>query len=169
MVPSADRRQRQWEDAQMAEPARPVTFRGMQIIGFGEPRSELRRELVDLVLAGKKTATAGLLVELELDGEQLPTPGLREVIIDADDQFVGEIETTECRVMRMADVDDQFARDEGEGFADAAEWRLAHERFWNRYLDELRDRLGDPQWSLTDDTQVICQRFRLVSRYPEPI
>lgn len=86
------------------------------------------------------------------------------MVIDADGQFVGEIETTECRVLRMADVDDQFARDEGEGFADAADWRVAHERFWNGYLDELRDRLGDPTRSLTDDTQIVCQRFKLVDR-----
>jgi uncharacterized protein YhfF len=151
------------------ESTRPKTFRGLQVIGFCHPGSDLRRELVELVLAGKKTATAGLLVELELDGEQLTTPGMREVIVDADDRFVGEIETTECRVVRMADVDDQFARDEGEGFADAAEWRVAHEQFWNQYLDEIRDRLGDPNWSLTDDTPIICQRFRLVTRYPQPL
>lgn len=133
------------------------------------PRSELRRELVDLVLAGTKTATAGLLVEMELDGDTMPVPGMREVVIDADDRYVGEIETTECRVLRMADVDDAFARDEGEGFADAADWREAHERFFRSYLDELRDRLGDPSWDLDDDTLIVCQRFRLAERYPEPI
>lgn len=147
----------------------PVTFRGMQVIGFAFPGSDLRRELVDLVLAGTKTATAGLAVELELDGETMPTPGFREAVQDAEDRIVGVIETTECRVVRMADVDDQFARDEGEGFADASEWRTAHERFWGTYLDELRERLGDPTFSLTDDTGVICQRFRLVERFPEPI
>jgi uncharacterized protein YhfF len=146
----------------------PKTFRGLQVIGFGHPGSDLRRELVELVLAGTKTATAGLLVEMELDGEQIPTPGMREAVIDAEGRFVGEIETTECRLLRMADVDDAFARDEGEGFTDAAEWRIAHDGFWNAYLDELRERLGDPAWSLTDDTQIVCQRFKLVERYAEP-
>ena len=148
--------------------ADPKTFGGLPVIGFGHPGSDLRRELVDLVLTGTKTATAGLLVEMELDGEALPTPGLREVVVDASGSFAGEIETTECRVLRMADVDDQFARDEGEGFSGATEWRVAHERFWNGYLDEIRDRLGDPDWSLTDDTMIVCQRFKLVDRYPEP-
>jgi uncharacterized protein YhfF len=146
-----------------------MTFRGMQVIGFAFPGSDLRRELVDLVMAGTKTATAGLEVELALDGETMPTPGFREAVVDAEDRIVGVIETTECRVVRMAEVDDQFARDEGEGFADAADWRAAHERFWGRYLDELQDRLGDPTFSLTDDTGVICQRFRLVERYSDPI
>jgi uncharacterized protein YhfF len=147
----------------------PITFRGMQVIGFAFPGSELRRELVDLVLAGTKTATAGLAVELELDNETMPTPGFREAVVDAEDRIVAVIETTECRVVRMADVDDQFARDEGEGFADAAEWRAAHERFWSGYIGELRERLGNPEFSLTDNTAVICQRFRLVDRYPEPM
>lgn len=143
----------------------PKTFRGLPVIGFAHPGSDLRRRLVDLVLAGTKTATAGLLVETE----SVPTPGLREAVIDADGRFVGEIETTECRVLRMADVDDQFARDEGEGFTNAADWRIAHQGFWNGYLDELRSELGDPDWSLTDDTQIVCQRFRLVDRSGEQL
>jgi uncharacterized protein YhfF len=147
----------------------PKSFRGMQVCGFAHPGSDLRRELVELVLAGTKTATAGLRVEYELDGDALPVPGAREAVIGVDGRFVGVIETTECRVLRLAAVDDRFARDEGEGFADAAEWRAAHERFWNGYLDELRERLGDPGWSLTDDTEIVCQRFRLVERFPEPL
>ena len=147
----------------------PATFRGMQVCGFGMPNSDLRRELVELVLAGSKTATASLLVEFELDNETVPSAGMREAVIDADGRFVGELETTECRVLRMADVDDDFARDEGEGFADAAEWRVAHEGFWNAYVDDLRRRLDDPAWILTDDTQIVCQRFRLAERYPEPV
>ena len=133
------------------------------------PNTGLRRELVALVLAGTKTATASLLIEFELDNEVVPTSGTREVVIDADGRFVGEIETTDCRILRMADVDDAFARDEGEGFADAAAWRVAHEGFWNAYLGELRDRLDDPNWSLTDDTEIVCQRFRLAEHYSEPI
>jgi len=141
----------------------------MPLCEFAHPGSDLRRELVALVLEGTKTATAGLRLEYELDGDAVPQPGDREVVIDAEDRYVGVIETTECRVLRMAEVDDQFARDEGEGFADAADWRVAHERFWNGYIDELRERLGDASWRLTDDTPIVCQRFRLVERYPRPI
>jgi uncharacterized protein YhfF len=147
----------------------PPSFRGMQVCGFAHPGSDLRRELVQLVLAGTKQATAGLLVEYELDGDTIPHPGLREAVIGADGRFVGVIETTECQVLRMADVDDDFARAEGEGFADAAEWRAAHERYFNGYLDELRERLGDPVWDLDDDTLIVCQRFRLAERFAEPV
>lgn len=147
----------------------PRSFHGLPVAEFGHPGSDLRRELVELVLAGAKTATAGLLVEYELDGDPVPAPGLREVVVDEQGRFVAEIETTGCEVLRMADVGGDFARDEGEGFADAADWRAAHERFFNAHLDELRERLGDPAWSIGDDTLVVCQRFRLVERYPEPI
>ena len=37
------------------------------------------------------------------------------------------------------------------------------------YQHLLRERLGDPDWSLSDDTRIVCQRFRLVERFAEPI
>ena len=64
--------------------------------------------------------------------------------------------------MRFADVDDAHAIDEGEGFANAAEFRTAHERFWSRELDQLRVDLGDPSFTVSDDTPVVAERFRVV-------
>jgi uncharacterized protein YhfF len=100
---------------------------------------------------------------MELDGEALPTPGAREVLLDTEGHPVALIETVDCRVTRLADVDDRHAIDEGEGYANAVEFRVAHERFWNGYLDELRTRLGDRP-PLDDDTLVVLQRFRIVER-----
>jgi uncharacterized protein YhfF len=76
------------------------------------------------------------------------------------------IETVDCRVVRLADVDDRHAIDEGEGYADAHEFRVAHERFWNGYIDDLRALIGDPDSALSDDTLVVLQRFRVVERLP---
>ena len=61
--------------------------------------------------------------------------------------------------MRLADVDDAHAIDEGEGYADAAAFREAHERYWNGELDVIRSGLGDPAFTLTDDTPVVAERF----------
>ena len=135
---------------------------------FGFPGTALRRELVDAILRGEKTATAGLLVDLEREGEALVTPGERQVVVDVDDQPVAVIELTEVTVRRMADVDLPFAQDEGEGFETVAAWRDAHERFFGSYLDEIRIGLSDPGWQLTDDTLVVCERFRLVERLAPP-
>lgn len=131
--------------------------------GFAFP-GPLRDELTALALAGTKTTTAGLFAEMEVDGEALPLPGRREVLLDSDEQPIAVIETVSCRVERLADVDDRHAIDEGEGYADAAEFRVAHERFWNGYLHDVRARLGDPAFALDDDTLVVLQRFRVVQR-----
>ena len=129
--------------------------------GFAFP-GPLRDELTALALAGTKTTTAGLLAEMEAEGEALPVAGAREVLLDSGEQPVAVIETVDCRVARLADVDDRHAIDEGEGYADAHEFRVAHERFWNGYLDDLRSTLGDPTFVLDDDTLVVLQRFRVV-------
>ena len=131
--------------------------------GFAFP-GDLRDELTAFALAGTKTTTAGLLAEMEAEGEALPVPGTREVLLDTHERPVAVIETVDCRVVRFADVDDRHAIDEGEGYADAAEFRVAHERFWNGYLDDLRTILGDPDFLLDDDTLVVLQRFRVIER-----
>ena len=136
---------------------------GLQAWGFAVP-GPLRDELTALALAGTKTTTAGLLVENELENEVTPVPGMREVLLDSDERPVAVIETVDCRVARLADVDDRHAIDEGEGYANAHEFRVAHEEFWNRYLDDLRAQLGDPDFTIDDDTMVVLQRFRVVER-----
>ena len=73
------------------------------------------------------------------------------------------VETIECPIKRLADVDDQHAIDEGEGYANAAEFRAAHERFWNGYIDDIRESIGDPAFALSDDTLILCQRFRIIA------
>ena len=100
---------------------------------------------------------------MEAEGEAVSVPGDREILLDSDERPVAIIETVECRVVRLADVDDRHAIDEGEGYANAAEFRVAHERFWNGYLDDLRARLG-PTSPIDDDTLVVLQRFKVVER-----
>lgn len=135
--------------------------------GFAFP-GPLRDELTALALAGTKTTTAGLLVEFELDGDPVPSPGDRALLVDSGEQPVAIVETVACRVVRLADVDDRHAIDEGEGYANAHEFRVAHERFWNGYLDELRARLGDPELAITDDTLIVAERFRVLARLDAP-
>jgi uncharacterized protein YhfF len=130
--------------------------------GFAFP-GPLRDELTALALAGVKTTTAGLFAEMEIDGEALPPPGVREVLLDSDLRPVAVIETVECRVVRLADVDDRHAIDEGEGYANATEFRISHEHFWNGYMTDLRVRLG-PDFTIDDDTLVVLQRFIVVER-----
>jgi len=131
--------------------------------GFADP-GPLREELTALALAGTKTTTASLLVDFEMEGAAIPVAGQRDLLIDSEDRPVAVVETLSCRVVRLADVDDQHAIDEGEGYANAAEFRVEHERYWNSYLDKVREYLGDPAFVLTDDTPVVLERFRIVER-----
>src|SRR5689334_878121 len=137
-------------------------FVGLPRWGFAFP-GPLRDELTALALAGKKTTTAGLYAELIADGEMPSAPGDRGVLVDSEDRPVALIETVASRVVRLADVDDRHAIDEGEGYRNAAEFRVAHERFWNGYLDDLRSRIG-PDFGIDDDTLVTLERFKLVER-----
>jgi uncharacterized protein YhfF len=141
----------------------PLDHASLPSWGFAFP-GPLRDKLTRLALDGKKTTTAGLYVEVELGDDALPVIGTQEVLLDSAERPVALIETVDCRIVRLADVDDRHAIDEGEGYADAHEFRVAHERFWNGYIDELRERLGDPEFELDDDTLVVLQRFRIVER-----
>jgi uncharacterized protein YhfF len=135
----------------------------MRIAEFGFP-GELRDRLVAAVLSGAKTATTGLLVEWELDGEPMPAAGERMLVVDSAELPVAVIEVVEVRVVALGDVDIDTATAEGEGFAGVEEWRAAHEAFWNGYADDLRARIGDQSWRLVDDTPVVVERFRLAER-----
>lgn len=130
------------------------------------PRAEfafpgpLRDQLVAAILAGAKTTTTGLLAEYELEAEPLPRPGQRSAVIDSADLPVAVLETVEVRVLALREIDLQHAVGEGEGYQSVAQWRAGHEEFW--HSEEMRAALGDPAFAVTDDTQVVAERFRLV-------
>nr|BFE63024.1 hypothetical protein GCM10020063_075500 [Dactylosporangium thailandense] len=131
----------------------------LPIAEFGFP-GELRDKLVAAVLDGSKTTTTGLLQDYELDQEPLPVVGRRAAVVDSAGRRVGVIEVVEVRVARLGDVDLGHAVDEGEGDATVAQWRETHERFWHG--PEYRGWLGDPAFTVDDDTRAVLQRFRLV-------
>lgn len=131
--------------------------------GFGDP-GPLRDELTALALSGTKTTTASLLVDFEMEDEEMPKEGQRDVLVDSALRPVAVVEIISCRVCRLADVDDQHAIDEGEGYANATEFRVEHEGYWNSYIDQVRAHLGDPTFVLGDDTPVVLERFRIVER-----
>jgi uncharacterized protein YhfF len=122
----------------------------------------LRDALVSAVISGQKVSTTSLRREYELDESPLPVPGERSVVVDSSNRPVAVIETTCVKVVRLGDVDVSHATDEGEGFNSVAEWRAGHERFW--HCDEMRQALGDPTFTVNDDTPVVLERFRVIER-----
>jgi len=97
------------------------------------------------VLAGDKTATAGL------HGDEPETAvGDRFALVDDRGAARAVVEVTEIRVIPAKQIDVQFARDEGEGFESVADWWEAHERFFERTIEE--------------ETLIDAIRFRIVER-----
>jgi len=116
-------------------------------LGYRETR--LRRDLVAAVLDGPQD---GHVEPSRGVREILPAVGQRGLLVEFAERPVGVVEVTDVRVIRVADVDVDFARDEGEGFVSVAEWRAAHEAFWAGH-------------TVTDDTLVVYELFRLLERF----
>ncbi|SDZ43210.1 Uncharacterized protein YhfF [Micromonospora pattaloongensis] len=121
----------------------------------------LRDKLVAAVLEGTKTTTTGLLQDYEIEGEPLPVVGARAAVVDSAGRRVAVIELTEVRVSCLGDVDFDHARDEGEGHDSIAAWRAGHEEYWHGM--DYRGWLGNPGFTVNDDTPAVLERFRLVA------
>ena len=123
---------------------------------FGDSR-ELADELYPLVLAGKKTATASLGWEIDLEPDEAPVVGGYSVITDFDVKPQCILQTTEVRSLPFDEVEAQFAADEGEGDLSLEYWRQAHWRFFSRACEQIG---RQPDLKMP----VVCERFRMV--YP---
>lgn len=139
-----------------AEPTLPVAE-----FAFPGP---LRDRLVSAILDGSKTSTTSVLREYEIENEPLPVAGSRQLLLDSAERPVAIIETTGVRVVRLGEVDLEHARDEGEGFDSVAAWRAGHEGFW--HSPAMRAQLADPAFEVTDETEVVLERLRVVCTLP---
>jgi uncharacterized protein YhfF len=123
---------------------------GLAPFELGHPRTELRRQLVEVVLRGDKSATAGLLEEYEAEGEQPDVVGSRCILLGYEEEPVAVVEVTESKVVPAGEIDEAFAHDEGEGFESVEDRRVAHEQFFGRPIEP--------------ETQIVAVRFRVVER-----
>ena len=121
---------------------------------FGD-NPELADELLELVLAGKKTGTATLVIELEREGWKMPEVGDYNVILDGEGKAAGIIKTTSVVVKPFNEVEEAFAYSEGEGDRTLGSWRRGHWKFWTRRGEKLG-------FVMKEDLQVICENFELV-------
>ncbi|MEV4495387.1 ASCH domain-containing protein [Micromonospora arborensis] len=136
-----------------------MEFDDLPLAEFAFP-GPLRDSLVAAILSGAKTSTSALLIGYERANEALPEVGERSAVVDSAGRRVAVIELIEVRVKRLADVDLRHALAEGEGYESVAQWRAGHEAFW--HSAEVRAELGDPEFTVDDDTLVVTERFRLV-------
>jgi uncharacterized protein YhfF len=109
-------------------------------------------ELLGLVLAGDKTATAGALWDYEAEGEALPEVGSLSILLDGRGHPRALINVTDVAVVPFDQVGEEHARLEGEGDRSLAHWRAVHERFFS----EVSSRGFEP------DMPVVLERFAVV-------
>ncbi|MCE4945598.1 ASCH domain-containing protein [Streptomyces albulus] len=114
---------------------------------------------VAAIVSGQKTALTGLLEIYEHAGEAVPAPGQRFSVLDSQGLAAVTIELVDVRVVPMKEIDDDFARAEGRGYSDVAQWRAAHEEFFRS--DDVSAYLGRTP-VIDDDTLVVAERFRTV-------
>ena len=118
---------------------------------------EVAGRVGELVNAGVKTATSGLLWELEYDGGQLPHVGDCGIVADGAGTPICIVELTEVEIKPFNQVDAQFAYDYGEYGRTLAQWRTES---WE-YFSEVCARIGREP---SETMPMVCQRFRRV--YP---
>jgi uncharacterized protein YhfF len=121
---------------------------------FGDSE-ELANSLAELVLAGRKRATAGSLWSYEADGKRIPRPGDLSVVTDFSGTPLCVIETTRVDVMPLDEVGAEFAAVEGEGDGSLAYWQEGHTAYFSRECA----RNGR---SFAPNMLVACERFKVV-------
>lgn len=121
---------------------------------FGDSPA-LANELLELVLAGTKTATASLVVEYANASEQLPRRGDLSILLDGEGVPRALIRTTQVDVVPFDQVTVEHAWAEGEDDRSLETWREQHERYWRRTLAGTAHEF-DPS------VEVVCEQFTVL-------
>ena len=121
------------------------------VFAFGDGAA-LADELLALMLAGPKRATAALVLDFERSGDPLPERGSYSVVLDGRAAPGCIIRTTAVEVRPFDQVDARFAWGEGEGEGDRTleTWREAHRRYFTR------------QCTTDERMPVVLERFEVV-------
>jgi len=112
-------------------------------------------ELAELVLLGKKCATASNYLVYEQENESLPKSGDFSIVTDFTGKPLCVIETTEVEIVSFKDVTPEFAEKEGEGDLSLEYWRNAHKYFFTQELKEIGK-------EFCEDILVVCESFKVV-------
>lgn len=122
--------------------------------GFGNT-PEMADELGDLVLKGRKTATAALVWSFEVENEPITEVGDHSIILDGSGETICIIRATKIDVLPYNEVGEEQAYLEGEGDRSLRYWRDVH---WEFFTEECGKINREPD----ERMPVVCERFNLV-------
>ena len=114
-------------------------------------------ELAELVMAGKKRATAGLVWSFEAASASPPKAGDLSIVTNWAGIPLCVVETRRVDIVAFDEVSAEFAATEGEGDGTLEYWRQAHRAFFARECQRL-GRRPEPKMP------VVCERFEVVFR-----
>ena len=113
--------------------------------------------LGDLVVKGKKIATASAYTLYELSGEPLPKVGGYNIILDSNNCALCITRTTKVYVVPFIQVSAEHAYKEGEGDKSLDYWRKCHKKFFTQCLEEVGQ-------TFSETMKVVCEEFEVVFR-----
>jgi uncharacterized protein YhfF len=117
--------------------------------------AKLAAELVALVVAGTKRATASLKWSCERFPEVAPVVGVLSVVTEFDGTPRAVIRTVQIDTIPFNKVSAGFATAEGEGDGSLEYWRRGH---WEFFGEEC----AQQGFTLSETMPVVCERFELL-------
>lgn len=121
---------------------------------FGDS-PEMADELLDLVLKGIKTGTAGSYDSYLEDNDPLPEVGSYSICLSGDGRPKCIIQTLAVKTVKFKDITEEDAYKEGEGDRTLAYWRRVHQAFWEREHAEY-------SLSFSPEMLVVYEEFKVV-------
>ncbi|KHD44801.1 ASCH domain-containing protein [Streptococcus hongkongensis] len=111
--------------------------------------------LGNLVLEGKKTATASAFDLYDIAKEELPKVGEYNIILNAQNEPLCITKTTKVYVVPFDQVSANHAYKEGENDRTLDSWRKGHEAFFKNEFKAYNI-------AFTNQIDVVCEEFEVV-------
>lgn len=144
-----------WEDF-LTKTNRCKLIKYLDVFHF-ELTKELANELLQLVLSGKKRATASSLWSYEGDREFMPKVGDLSIVTDWEGMPQCVIETTAVTIIPFEDITYDICKREGED--DTLEsWRIGHLKFFKGEGDILGYEFSNNMPVVFEDFEVVYRR-----------
>ena len=102
-----------------------------------EATEEGANKLAELVLSGKKRATAGLVCAYDYDNDPYPKIGDINIITDWYGEAKCVIKNTNVRIIKFNEMTEELAAKEGEGDLSLEYWKNEHEKFFKMDCEEI--------------------------------
>lgn len=110
---------------------------------------ELASELANLIKKGIKKASCGSFASYQQE-ESAPRIGSYNIILDGQNVPVCVIRLVSLQLVRFCDINEEFARKEGEGDLSLEYWKKEHQRFFIR------------EGHFSEDMELIAEEFEVV-------